>query len=67
VQNVYMKVPRDKRRLTIHDQLAPSYFRTYTRAELVALLECCGFTQVEVRDCRGYSWTAIGTAPARDC
>jgi SAM-dependent methyltransferase len=62
--NVLSKCSWQKRKYTIYDQLNPSYVRYYTRAELVALLEGCGFEDVRVHDRRGYSWTAVAAKPA---
>lgn len=61
---VFAKLSRAKRRLTLFDQLNPSYVRYYARDEVVALLTRCGFADVRLHDRRGYSWTAIGTRPA---
>ena len=58
-----------KRKLTIYDQLNPTYVRFYTREEVSELLESCGFVDVRLHDRHGYSWTAMGTRPrteARD-
>jgi SAM-dependent methyltransferase len=62
--NVLSKCTWQKRKYTIYDQLNPSYVRYYTRPELVALLERCGFEDVRVHDRRGYSWTAVAAKPA---
>ena len=62
--NVLSKCSFEKRKYTIYDQLNPSYVRYYTRAELVDLLERCGFEDVRVYDRRGYSWTAVAAKPA---
>ncbi len=61
VRSVLARVTRDKRKLTIYDQLNPSYVKFYEAEELVALLTRCGFEDVRVYDRSGYSWTAIGT------
>jgi SAM-dependent methyltransferase len=61
--NVLSKCSWQKRKYTVYDQLNPSYVRYYTRAELVALLERCGFEDVRVHDRRGYSWTAVAAKP----
>jgi SAM-dependent methyltransferase len=62
--NVFARLTREKRRLTLYDQLNPSYVRYYSRAELTELLARCGFADVRTHDRRGYSWTAIATRPA---
>jgi SAM-dependent methyltransferase len=56
----------EKRKLTIYDQLNPSYVHFYTREELTELLESCGFVDVRLHDRHGYSWTAIGTRPEKE-
>lgn len=61
---VYARVSRSKRRLTLFDQLNPSYVRYYGRQELTQLLLRCGFRDVRLHDRRGYSWTAVATRPA---
>jgi hypothetical protein len=48
------------RRLTIYDQLNPSYARYYTRDEAEALLTEAGFTDVRSHHRHGYSWTVVG-------
>lgn len=60
---VFGKLTREKRRLTLYDQLNPSYVRYHTRGELVELLTRCGFADVRTHDRHGYSWTAVGTRP----
>jgi SAM-dependent methyltransferase len=62
--NVLSKCTFEKRKYTIYDQLNPTYVRYYTRIELVALLEDCGFDDVHVHDRRGYSWTAVARRSA---
>jgi SAM-dependent methyltransferase len=59
-RNTLARVSRDKRRLTIYDQLNPSYAKYYTRDEARALLERAGFRDVRLHHRRGYSWTAMG-------
>jgi SAM-dependent methyltransferase len=58
------KVSREQRKLTIYDQLNPTYARYYLGPEVQALLERAGFTDVELHHRRGYSWTAMGVRPA---
>lgn len=64
MRNTLARVSRDKRKLTIYDQLNPTYARYYRAEELRALLEAAGFVDVGLYHRRGYSWTAIGTRPA---
>jgi len=67
---VFSRLTREKRRLTLYDQLNPSYVRYYTREELAGVLARCGFEQVRLHDRHGYSWSAVATrpggAPARE-
>jgi len=63
MRRVLARVSREKRRLTIYDQLNPSYVRFFRRDELVGLLERCGFADVRVHDRHGYSFTAVATRP----
>ncbi|MGQ0659175.1 MAG: class I SAM-dependent methyltransferase [Chromatiales bacterium] len=56
------KLPADKRRLVIYDQLKPHYARYYSRAAALALLQTAPF-KVEIHRRRGYSWVVIGTKP----
>lgn len=56
----YSKLSRRKRRLTIFDQLNPSYAKYYREAEAIELLTAGGFGQVEARHRHGYSWTVCG-------
>lgn len=62
--NVFARVSRTHRRLTLYDQLNPRYVRYYRRDELTLLLTRCGFRDVRLHDRRGYSWTAVATRPA---
>lgn len=57
------RLPADKRRLLIYDQLNPHFAKYYTRAEAVELISQAPF-DVEVHHRRGYSWVVIGTKPA---
>jgi SAM-dependent methyltransferase len=64
MRNTLARVSREQRKLTIYDQLNPSYARYYEAPELKALLERAGFTDVRLHHRRGYSWTALGVRPA---
>jgi hypothetical protein len=66
MNNVVSKLDRDKRYLTIYDQLNPAYARYYKKAEARALFERCGFEDVRLHHRHGYSWTVIGTRGLRD-
>ena len=57
------RVSRDKRKLTIYDQLNPSYAKYYRAEELREMLEGAGFRDVRLHHRRGYSWTALGVKP----
>jgi SAM-dependent methyltransferase len=58
------RVSRDKRRLTIYDQLNPTYAKYYRAKEVREMLERAGFCDVRLHHRRGYSWTALGVRPA---
>lgn len=57
---VFAKMPPDKRRLIIYDQLNPAYAKYYTRFEAEKLLLDGKFKDVQVHHRHGYSWTVIG-------
>jgi SAM-dependent methyltransferase len=59
------RLPADRRRVVIYDQLNPHYAKYYTGAEARALMSCAPF-DVEVHHRRGYSWVVIGTKPAHN-
>ncbi len=61
--SVLEKMPRDKRKLIIYDQLNPAYAKYYTRQEAEELLVDGKFENVRVHHRHGYSWTVIGTKP----
>ena len=63
MRNVLARTSRDKRKLTIYDQLNPSYVRFDRRADVVEMLESAGFVDVRLHDRHGYSWTALATRP----
>ena len=63
LRNTLARVSREKRKLTIYDQLNPTYVRFYERAEVREMLERAGFTDVALHHRRGYSWTALGVKP----
>jgi SAM-dependent methyltransferase len=63
MRNTLARVSRDKRKLTIYDQLNPTYAKYYRAGELRALLERAGFEDVRLHHRRGYSWSAAGTRP----
>jgi SAM-dependent methyltransferase len=54
------RVSRDKRKLTIYDQLNPTYAKYYRGEEVREMLERAGFRDVRLHHRRGYSWTALG-------
>ena len=60
------KLSREKRQLTIFDQLNPSQVRFYRREELASLLQRAGFQDVQLHHRGGYSWTAIGSRNGRE-
>jgi SAM-dependent methyltransferase len=53
-----------ERRLTIYDQLNPTYVHYHSEEEARALLETAGFERVELHHRRGYSWTVMGVRGA---
>ena len=63
VREILAKLPADKRRLVIYDQLNPAYAKYYSRAEAEALLRDAGFSDVRLHHLHGYSWTVAGTRP----
>ena len=64
MRNTLARVSRNKRKLTIYDQLNPSYVRFYDRAEVREMLERAGFGHIALHHRRGYSWTALGVKPS---
>jgi SAM-dependent methyltransferase len=66
LRHTFARLSRPKRRLTLYDQLNPSYVRYYRGAEVRELLERAGFREVRLHHRRGYSWTALGVKPAPD-
>jgi hypothetical protein len=63
MREVLARFPRQIRRLTIYDQLNPTYAKYYTRAEAEALLQQAGFVAVSVHHRHNYSWTVLGLRP----
>jgi len=61
VLNVISCLSREKRYLTIYDQLNPTYARYYTEAEARDLLARGGFTDIKLYHRHGYSWSVLGT------
>lgn len=57
--NTLSKVSWQKRKLTIYDQLNPSYVRFYTREETENLFKEAGFSDPQLYHRRGYSWTVM--------
>jgi SAM-dependent methyltransferase len=64
MRNTLSRVSREHRKLTIYDQLNPSYAKYYRREEVREMLERAGFRDVRLHHRRGYSWTAVGARPA---
>jgi SAM-dependent methyltransferase len=65
MQNHLGKVDRGMRKITVFDQLNPAYAKYYRRQEAIALVADGGFEDVKIYHRHGYSWTVIGTKPAR--
>jgi len=61
--SVLDKMPPDKRKLIIYDQLNPSYAKYYTCLEAEKLLSGGDFKNILVHHRHGYSWAVIGTKP----
>jgi hypothetical protein len=62
--NHFTQLDRGQRRLTIYDQLNPSYAKYYRKEEARNLLSANGFTDVQLFHRHGYSWTVAGRKPA---
>ncbi len=63
MRDVLAKFPRGVRRLTIYDQLNPTYSKYYSQAEATELLARSGFVSVGAYHRHGYSWSMIGWRP----
>jgi SAM-dependent methyltransferase len=64
MRNTLSRVERDKRRLTIYDQLNPAYARYYREGEVRGLLEAAGFDGIQLHHRHGTTWSALGVKPA---
>jgi hypothetical protein len=62
VRNVLAKFSPQVRRLTIYDQLNPTYAKYYSMLEAEALLVDSGFSDVNIYHRHGYSWSVLGVA-----
>jgi SAM-dependent methyltransferase len=62
--NVLGRFPRSVRKLTIYDQLNPSYAKYYSKDEAELLLARAGFASVSTWHRHGYSWSVIGHKPS---
>lgn len=51
------------KRITIYDQLNPSWSKYYRHAEAEALLADNGFVDIQSFHRHGYSWSVVGTKP----
>lgn len=60
MNGVVSKLPPEKRRLVIYDQLNPRYAKYYRRQEAIDLMASAPF-RVEIHPRRGFSWVVIGT------
>jgi len=61
--SVFEKASPNKRKLTIYDQLNPSYAKYYNQFEVKKLLSDGKFVNIQIHHRHGYSWTVIGTKP----
>jgi SAM-dependent methyltransferase len=59
--NVFKPVSRKARRMTIYDQLNPSYVKYSSKDEVLDFMKAAGFTKNQIHHRHGYSWTVIGT------
>lgn len=59
----YGKLPREARRITVFDQLNPSYAKYYREDEARSLMEEMGFANIQLYHRHGYSWTVRGEKP----
>jgi SAM-dependent methyltransferase len=64
MQNHLSRLTPSVRRLTIYDQLNPSWAKYYTGEEARALLEKGGFVEVTLHHRHGYSWLVVGRRPS---
>jgi SAM-dependent methyltransferase len=60
MRDVLARFPRSVRKLTIYDQLNPSYAKYYSKDEAISLLKRAGFSSVSVWHRHGYSWSVLG-------
>jgi SAM-dependent methyltransferase len=63
MKNVLGNLSSSQLRITIVDQLNPTYAKYYLRAEARNLLERAGFINVRLQHREGYSWTVYGQKP----
>jgi SAM-dependent methyltransferase len=59
----YGRLGFTSKRITIYDQLNPTWAKYYRRDEAEALLKENGFVDVESFHRHGYSWSVVGTKP----
>lgn len=57
------KLNQYSRRITIYDQLNPTWAKYYTKQEAIELLSSAGFKDIQIFHRHSYSWTLIGTKP----
>jgi SAM-dependent methyltransferase len=60
----YGRLGFTSKRITIYDQLNPSWAKYYRRAEAESLLRDNGFVDVRSFHRHGYSWSVVGTKPS---
>lgn len=63
MRDVLARFPRSVRKLTIYDQLNPSYAKYYTKVEAESLLKRAGFVAISAWHRHGYSWSVVGQKP----
>lgn len=59
VVDVFGQLTPAMRRLTMYDQLNPSYAKYYRKEEVRSLLADAGFTDIQLFHRHAYSWTAV--------
>ena len=57
--NVIGKMNSKNQKLTIFDQLNPSFSKYFKKNELINVLKKTGFKKIKINHRHGYSWTAI--------
>lgn len=64
MRNHLGRLSPEARRLTIYDQLNPTWAKYYTAAQARWLLESAGFVEIRLHHRHRYSWLVVGRKPA---